>query len=153
MVCYEYTKKIKSIGKFYIYISVIGAPLTIYFTSNYSESLFAIGAKYILLAMFAILLIFGLVYIFLKKEWFFKITDSYFEYVTPFRKSRCFKVPISEIEKLEIQDCNSPDTVYYYLHMKNAKKYRLDTESLVSMRKIEKCLTKYSIEIEYSASI
>ena len=36
---------------------------------------------------------------------------------------------LSKIEKLEIQDCNSPDTVYYYLHMKNTKKYRLDTES------------------------
>ncbi len=149
MACYEYTKKTKSIGKLYIFLSLLGIPFIVYFTLN-SELLFAVIAKYILLALFAILLIIGLIYVFFKGEWLFIINDSYFEYVTPFGKSKCFKVPISEIEKFEIQQSNSVDTVFYTLHLKNNQSYALDTESLVNMSKIEKCLKKLSIKIEYS---
>ncbi len=148
MVCYEYSKKVKSIGKLYIVMSLIGVPLTLYFTSSL-ELLFASVAKYIFLGVFTILFIVGFVYIFLKGEWFIKIDDSNFEYASPFGKNKSFKVSVTEIEKLEIQQSNSVDAVYYYLHLKNNKKYRLDTESLMKMSKIEKCLKKLSVEIEY----
>ena len=147
MVCYEHSKRAKSIGKLYILFSIIGVPLTIYFTSN-SDLLFALIAKYILFGTFSILLIIGLIYTFFKGEWFLKIDDSFFEYVSPFGKSKCFRVAISEIEKLEIQQSNSVDAVFYILHLKNNQSYSLDTESLVKMSKVEKCLNKLSVKIE-----
>jgi len=152
MVCYEYSKNVKSIGKLYIVMSLIGVPLTLYFTLS-SELLFALVAKYILLGMFTILFILGFAYVFLKGEWFIKIDDSYFEYVSPFDKSKSFKISISEIQKLEIQQSNSVDSVFYFLHLKNNKKYHLDTENLMKMSKIEKCLKKLSVEIEYTTGI
>ena len=149
MVCYEYSKNVKSLGKLYILMSLIGVPLTLFFTTS-SELLFALAAKYILLGMFTILFILGLIYVFLKGEWFIKIDDLTFEYVSPFGKNKTFKVFITEIKKLEIQQSKSLDAVFYYLHLKNNKKYHLDTESLMKMSKIEKCLKKLSVEIEYT---
>ena len=152
MVCYEYLKSVKSIGKLYILMSIIGVPLTLYFTLN-SELFFALIAKYILLVMFAILFIVGFIYIFLKGEWFIRIDDSYFEYISPFGKTKCFKVSVAEIRKLEIQQTGDVESEHYYLYLKNNKKYHLDTESLMKMSKIEKCLKKLSVEIVYTADI
>ena len=154
MTCYEYTNSAKKIGKLYIYSSVIGIPLTLYFLSD-SDIFFAVVANYILLAMFIFLALVGLLYIFFKGNWYFKIDSSHFEYTTPFGKSKCFKILISEIEKLEVQrETNALSEISdtYYLHLKNKQKYQLDTESLASMSKIEKCLKKASIEIEYSTN-
>jgi len=149
MTCYEYSKDVKAIGKFYIISSVLGIPLTLYFLSS-SNLFFVVVAKYILLGMFIFLALFGLIYIFVKGSWYFKVDNSYFEYVTPFGKSKSFKVPIDEIEKLEIQQSKSVDSVYYYLHLENKQKYQLDSESPASMTKISNCLKEASIKIEYT---
>lgn len=79
MTCYEYSKSAKSIGKLYIYFSVLGIPLTLFFLSD-TDLLFAVVAKYILLGMFIFFALFGFVYIFFKGNWYFKIDNSHFEY-------------------------------------------------------------------------
>ena len=151
MTCYEYSKSSKKIGKFYIYSSIIGIPITLYFLSS-SNLLFAIVAKFILLGMFVLLALIGLVYVFFRGSWYFKIDNTHFEYKTPFGESNCFKVQLKEIEKLEIQQSKSVDSTYYYVHLKNNQKHQLDTESLVKMTEIIRCLKEASVIIDYSTS-
>lgn len=149
MICYEYSRDLVTTGRLYFLLSIVCFSLSwLPDALSLDGTIFFIAYFYFLLFLAIFFSLRGIYFILRKGSWYVRIDNNRFVWITPFKESEWVDTPLSDIKNFTILESkSSPETVYYYLYLKNGSKYTLDSESYANMDKITKCLKKTSVAV------